>query len=147
MIRTTTLAAWLAAAVLAGCAGTVPLQQTQVGDITRESTPAQLEQALGKATVLAEYDFADGDRQFHARHYQLQTGSQQQMTMVCTPTCIPIFITVPVLTDYVVIQHLPGRAVHAWGTLESLSKDPDPQISALMPRVKQRLAETLAAKK
>lgn len=146
MIRTKTLAL-LAAAVLAGCAGTVPLQQDQVGAISRESTPSQLDQVLGKATITAEYDITDGDRQFHARHFQLQTGSQQQMTMVCTPTCIPIFITVPVLTDYVVIQHLPGRAVHAWGTLESLSKDPDPQISALMPLVKQRLADTLAAKK
>lgn len=142
-----TLAALAMAAILGGCASSVPLQQGQVGAITRDAAPTQIDQALGQATVVAQYEFKEGEGQYTARHYNLQTGTQQQMTMVCTPTCIPIFITVPVLTEYVVIQTLPERKVHAWGTLEELSKDADPSVSGLMPTVKQRLADAKAAKK
>ena len=59
--------------------------------------------------------------------------------MVCTPLCIPIMITVPVMVEYVVIQRMPGRELLAWGTPEQLSKDADTEVSALMPVVKQRL--------
>jgi hypothetical protein len=61
--------------------------------------------------------------------------------MVCTPNCIPIFVTVPVTTEYVVVQRMPSKQLHAWGTLEELSKDPDSAVSSIMPIVKARFAE------
>ncbi len=61
--------------------------------------------------------------------------------VVCTPNCMPIATQVPVTADYAVIQALPARSLHAWGTLEELSKDADPAVSGLMPPLKQRLAE------
>ena len=90
---------------------------------------------------MAQVEFQEGGNAYLARHYHLQTGTRQDMTMVCTPTCVPIFIQVPVTERYVVIQNLPARSVFAWGTLEELSKDADPAVSSLMPGVKQRLTE------
>lgn len=125
----------------AGCAISVPLQRAQISAISREATPANLNQILADATVVAQTEFQGNGKSYLARHYLLQTATRQDMSMVCTPTCIPIFITVPVTTQYVVIQRLPERSLHAWGTLEELSKDPDAEVSSLMPIVKQRLEE------
>jgi hypothetical protein len=136
------IAAALAAALaLAGCATRVPLQQAQIGAITAQTSAGELDAILKNATQLAAFEFADGGRSFFVRSYSLQTGMRQDMTMVCTPVCIPIFITVPVTTDYVVVQNLPARTLHAWGTLEALSKDPDTAVSSIMPALKLRLQQ------
>lgn len=129
------------AVAITGCAGMVPLQRAQVAAISRDTAPAELDRVLAQATAVAQVEFQEGGKAYMARHYHLQTGSRQEMTMVCTPTCVPIFIQVPVTERYVVIQNLPARSVHAWGTLEELSKDADPAVSSLMPALKQRLTE------
>jgi hypothetical protein len=126
---------------VAGCAGVVPLQRAQVAAISRDTAPPELDRVLANATAVAQVEFQEGGKAYLARHYNLQTGTRQDMTMVCTPTCVPIFIQVPVTERYVVIQNLPARSVFAWGTLEELSKDADPAVSSLMPGVKQRLTE------
>jgi hypothetical protein len=125
--------------VLAGCASTVPLYRGQVDTLARDTRPAELEQILGKATAFAQADVQMGERRYLARRYQLQTGTRQEMTVVCTPTCIPISIAVPVLVEYVLIQRQPGGELLAWGTPEELSKDADTEVSSIMPMVKQRL--------
>lgn len=137
--------ALLVVVLLAGCASNVPLQRGQIDALTRDTHPVEVEQILGKATPIAQTDVQAGERQYNARRYQLQTGSRQQMTMVCTPTCFPISITVPVMVEYVVIQRLPGKELLAWGTPEELSKDADNEVSSLMPTVKRRLEAAAAA--
>lgn len=132
--------------LLGGCASNVPLQRGQIDALTRDTRPADVEQILGKATPIAQTDVQAGDRHYNARRYQLQTGSRQDMTMVCTPICIAIPITVPVMVEYVLIQRMPGKELLAWGTPEELSKDADSEVSSLMPTVKQRL-EAAASKK
>lgn len=142
------IARWLVLPVfvlLVGCAGSVPLQRGQIDTITRETRPAELEQILGKATAIAQTEVSAGERRYNARRYQLQTGTRQDMTMVCTPACFPIMITVPVMVEYVVIQRLPGKELLAWGTPEELSKDADVEVSALMPTAKQRLEAAATA--
>jgi hypothetical protein len=125
--------------LLTGCASSVPLQRGQIDTLSRDTRPSELEQALGKATATSQTDVQSGARQYNARRYNLQTGIRQDMTKVCTPFCIPIMITVPVMVEYVVIQRLPGRELLAWGTPEELSKDADTEVSDLMPMIKQRL--------
>ncbi|MCU0942664.1 MAG: hypothetical protein MUE35_08965, partial [Hydrogenophaga sp.] len=137
--------ALLVLAFLAGCASSVPLQRGQIDALTRDTRPAEVEQILGKATPIAQTDVQVGERQYNARRYQLQTGSRQEMTMVCAPACFPVVYSVPVLVEYVVIQRLPGKELLAWGTPEELSKDADIEVSALMPTVKQRLEAAAAA--
>jgi hypothetical protein len=125
--------------LLTGCASSVPLQRGQIDALSRDTRPSELEQILGQATATSQTEVQSGEQHYSARRYSLQTGSRQDMTMVCTPMCIPIMITVPVMVEYVVIQRLPGRELLAWGTPEELSKDADIEVSALMPMVKQRL--------
>lgn len=129
----------LVSAFLAGCASTVPLYRGQVDTLTRDTRPAELEQVLGKATARAQADVQLGDRRYLARRFLLQTGTRQEMTVVCTPACIAIPITVPILVEYVVIQRQPGGELLAWGTPEELSKDADAEVSSIMPMVKQQL--------
>jgi hypothetical protein len=133
--------------IFVGCASQVPLQRGQIGALTRNAAPEAVEQILNKATPNAQFQFSSGGNTFAVRHFRLQTGTQQQMTMVCTPTCMPIFYTVPVTTPYLVIQTLPSRALHAWGTIEELSKDPDTNISSIMPELKVHLEVALKAPK
>ena len=130
-----------AAILLAGCAPTVPLQRGQIDSFDKNLNISEIEKTLGKATVVAQTEVPVNDKLYLARHYRLLTGSRQEMTMVCTPVCIPIPIIVPVTSDYVVIQQLPSRKLHAWGTLEELSKDSDPEISSNMPAVKSEFQE------
>ncbi|WP_372717584.1 hypothetical protein [Immundisolibacter sp.] len=131
---------------LVACAPSVPLQRAQINSISRDSTPADLDRVLANATIIAQYEFVENEQAYFARHYSLHTGSRQEMSMVCTPTCIPIFVPVSITTDYVVIQRMPSKAIHAWGTLEELSKDPDSEVSSIMPVVK-RLLEDARKKK
>lgn len=130
----------LTCVLLTACAP-VPLQRGQIGGLARDSSPADVDRVLGKATVVAQTEFLVADKSFRARHYRLQSGTKQEMTMVCTPTCIPIFVPVPITAEYVVIQRLPSQTLHAWGTLEELSKDPDASVSSIMPVVKARYEE------
>jgi hypothetical protein len=141
------LAAAAVALALAGCATPVALQRDQVGQIRRDASPEEVDRVLGKATVTAQFEFDAQGGKYFARHFNLQTGRRAEQTMVCTTFCFPVYYDVPIMSEYVVIQRLPARAIHAWGTLEELSKDPDPQVSALMPAVKQRYGEELKNKK
>lgn len=130
-------------ALLVACAAPVHLQRSQIGGLNRNSAAADVDRILGEATVVAQTELAANGQSYLARQYRLLTGSRSEMTMVCSPTCIPIFINVPITTDYVVIQALPAKSLHAWGTTEELSKDPDPAVSGLMPAVKARLTEAM----
>lgn len=143
-LRITLLALWVA--VLAGCASKPPLQRAQISALTRESSPQEVDRILSSAAELSRVEVTHSGRNYLVRSYNLQTGTRQEMSMVCTPTCIPIFVPVPVMTSYVVIQQLPSQSTFAWGTLEELSKDSDDTISSLMPVVKQRLAESRSTK-
>lgn len=134
-------------ATLAGCAATVPLQRGQLDAITRDSDAAAVEQTLGKATPTAQFEFTASDTPFLVRHYMLQTGSRQEMTVVCTTFCLPVFYQVPVTVPYLIVQRLPSRVMHAWGTIEELSKDPDARVSSIMPALKTRLEVALTEKK
>lgn len=127
--------------ILQGCATpTIPLQRVQTNNLSRESQPQDVEAAIGKSTPTAQFEMVDKSITYGVRQFNLQTGMRTEMTMLCTPTCIPYMIPVPVMTQYLIIQRLPQRSLLASGTLEELSKDPDPTVSDLMPAVKQRLA-------
>lgn len=131
----------LAFALLAGCASRVPLQQAQIAGISRETSSSALEEIVGNATIVAKAEVEVGGLKYLARSYNLQTGTRSEMSMLCTPACVPIFVPVPVLTQFVIVQRLPSLDLHAWGTLEELSKDPDSSISSIMPSVKAQLEE------
>ena len=125
---------------LSACAMTVPLQRAQIGSLSREAPPAEVDRILGTASVVATAEFVAIEKPYLARQYLLQTGSRQEVSVVCTPTCIPIFVTVPVMTEYVVIQRMPSKELHAWGTFEELSKDTNSEVSSIMPIDKAQLA-------
>ncbi len=131
----------LSLAILAGCASRVPLQQAQIAGISRDTSSSTLERIVGNASVAAKSEVEVSGIKYFARSYNLQTGTRSEMTMMCTPVCLPIFVPVPVLTQYVIVQRLPSMDLHAWGTIEELSKDPDSSISSIMPAVKARLEE------
>jgi len=83
-------------ATLVGCATTVPLQRGQIDAIRSDSAPATVEQALGRATPTAQFEFAANGNVFFVRQYLLQIGSRQELTLLCTPICTPVFYSVPV---------------------------------------------------
>jgi uncharacterized membrane protein len=132
---------------LGGCATSVPLQRSQVDAINRDLPPAGVEQTLGKATPTAKFEFTANGNPFFVRHYLLQTGTQQTTTTVCTTYCFPVPVSTPITAQYLVVQRLPSRDLHAWGTIEELSKDTEPSVSLIMPELKARLKVALAEKK
>lgn len=121
---------------LAGCMGTVPLQRAQTANLSSGASAADVESAVGKASVLLAHDFESGGKRYLARHYALQTGARQEMMVVCTPNCMAIPTAVPVNTPYVVVYEAASQKLIAWGTIEELSRSPDDSISALMPALK-----------
>ena len=129
--------ALVCAALISGCAVNVPLQRAQTAALAKDASMADVDKAVGKSTPIASHSFTSQGKAFDARHYYLQTGSKQQMQMVCAPTCFPIFITVPVTDSYVMVFEAPKQQLFAWGTLEELSRSPDESISAIMPGLKK----------
>jgi hypothetical protein len=128
-------------ATLAGCAPAVPLQRSQIAAITHNTQSAELEQILAGATIAQRFELDANNLKYYVRQYDLQTGTKQEMTMICSPNCIPIFYSVPVTSEFIVLQNLQDKKILAWGTIEELSKDPDSNISSVMPNLKQTLAE------
>lgn len=135
------------ALLLTACGGVVPLQRGQTAALVKGASPADIDAHTGKATVIVSHSFMAQGQTWDARHYNLQTGSTQQMTMVCAPTCMPIFITVPVVDSYVMVFDSPARHLFAWGTLEELSRNPDEAVSAIMPDLKTSYYQALQAQK
>lgn len=136
-----------ALATLVGCSPAIPLQRKQVDALSRETLPAAVEQTLGRATPTAQFEFIANGNSFLVRHYLLQTGLKKLPIMMCTPSCFTLIRDEPITTQYLVVQRLPSRAMHAWGTVEELSKDADPGISSMMPALKARLEVALTEKK
>eukprot|EP01136_Pigoraptor_vietnamica_P003581 Opistho-1_new@32995 len=98
-----TMGALLVALALSGCAGTIALQRPQTAGLTKGTSASEAERLIDKASVLLSHDFETGGKRYTARHYVLQTGTRQDMMVVCTPTCMSIPVTVPVTAPYVVV--------------------------------------------
>jgi hypothetical protein len=137
----------LSLALLAGCAANIPLQRSQTAGLAKGTPASQAEGVASKATVQASHEFQVQERRFLAKHYNLQTGLRQDMTMVCTTFCFPVMIDVPILTPYVMVYEAEGQRLVAWGTVEELSRSPDEEISSIMPPLKQSYERELAKKK
>lgn len=134
------------AGLLAGCAP-VPLQRAQVDRLNADASLAEVQAALGGASELRAFDFAAGERSYRVREYRLQTGATQQTSVVCTPACYPIVVTVPVTVDYVLVHEQGSQRLLAWGSLEELSKSSDERVSTVMPALKMARAKQLEAGK
>jgi len=124
------------ALLLSACAGVVPMQRDQTSALVRNAPDSEVNRLIGNASITATHVFDSQGKTWEARHYNLQTGSRQQMTMVCTPNCMPVFYTVAVTDAYVLVFDAPTRHLFAWGTLEELSRSPDEAVSAIMPDLK-----------
>ena len=141
------LGSCLAVLLTVGCVSHVPLQRGQVDSFRTGDSASDLQAKLGKSTPTLEHSFDHAGVPYLARHFNLQTGTQQSGTVVCTPTCMYIPITIPIYTQFVIIYGDAGRAVKAYGTLEELSKSPDESISTLMPGLKLAMEKAQAEKK
>ncbi len=62
-----TLAPLLLALLLGACASNVPLYRAQIGQITKDSTPDDLERTLGKATPRAQFELQAGGKAYAVR--------------------------------------------------------------------------------
>lgn len=128
---------------LAGCAGYMPLQRTQTALLSQGSSEAQVQAIIGKATLLAGHEFSVDGQRYLARHYDLQTGTRQQMSMRCNRRrgCVPMYYDLPITDAYVVVYRQPAQQLYAWGTLEELSRSPDDAVSRIMPALKAAYTE------
>lgn len=133
--------------VLSACTPMVPLQRAQVAQISAETGMGELDAMLGKATEVRRFEFIAQGKSYRVREYRLQTGSQQQTSVICTPVCVPIFVTVPVTADYVLVHEIGLQRLFAWGSLEELSKSADERVSAVMPLLKEARAKLLEGAK
>lgn len=132
---------------LTACAPVVPLQRDQTATFSKGTTLPDVANSLGKATITLAHEFDVNGRHFLANHYDLQTGTTQQMTVMCTPTCVAYPITVPVTAPYVMIYEGHDKVLIAWGTVEELSRSPDESISSIMPELKASYDYNLSKKK
>jgi hypothetical protein len=137
----------LLAVVMTGCAANIPLQRGQTASLTAGTPADQVAPALGNASVQLAHDFEFEGRTFSARHYALQTGSTQQMTMVCSPVCIPVFYTVPVTQPYVLVFEGKPPRLFAFGMVEELSRSPDADTAKMMPTLKESAERARASQK
>lgn len=131
---------------LAGC-GTPCLSRLQADVIRPGESRASVTGKLGSSKPVTTHTFDYEGTNYIAEHYSLQIGSKQSGTMICSPTCIWIPITVPVLSPFVLIFSAGDNSVFAPGTIEELSKAENPLISNLMPVLKKSYADALSAKK
>lgn len=127
--------------------GTPPISRGQADLIKPGETRELTIQRLGKSEPNVSHVFEYQNKRYLAEHYSLQTGTQQTGTVVCTPTCIYIPITVPILAPFVIVYREGEKTVLSSGTLEELSKSENSEVSGLMPHLKESHDKALAAKK
>lgn len=129
---------------LLGCAAQpVALQRNSIDTITQKTSPEELEHILGNATVFSQFEISKAEKNYFVRQLNLQTGVTQDVITVSLPSggSVPVVVDVPITTQYIVIQHLPGKEMFAWGPVEELSKDSNPEVSSCMPLIKQKIVE------
>lgn len=141
------IASLMVVLLVAGCVATVPLQRSQIDSFRTGDSAVSLQEKIGKSTPTLEHAFEHAGVPYMARHFNLQTGTQQSGTVVCTPVCMYIPIIVPIYTPFVIVYGDGGRVVRAYGTLEELSKSHDETISAFMPALKAGMEKARAEKK
>lgn len=137
----------LAGLLLSACAVHVPLQRAQVDQFKAGDSATQINEKLGKSTPTLEHPFEHEGVVYQAKHFNLQTGTQESGTVVCTPMCLYIPIYVPIYTAFVVVYSADASSVRAFGTLEELSKSEDRTISEFMPALKRSMEVAQANKK
>lgn len=136
MLRWCVLAAVMA--MLCACAGRQPLQRSQTMSISRGLPSTEAGRVLGNATLLSSQVFSSQGQQYRADHYDLQTGTRQQVFTHCPSrrrACVPVIQSIPITDWYVVVYH--ADRVYAWGTVEELSRSPDDSVSSIMPDLKR----------
>ncbi len=136
----------VALTALVGC-GTRPLQRSQVDSIKLGESKEQVAEKFGKSLPKVMHVFESQNTQYRAEHFDLQTGSTQSGTVVCTPMCMYIPITVPVFSQFAVIYKELANSVLSFGLLEQLSKSENPEVSSIMPDLKASYEKALTAKK
>lgn len=145
-LLTTLALSLLLALSITGCSAP-PLVRGQADRINLGDSDATVAAKFGKSIPDMSHRFTASSRNYRADHYRLQTGTTQSGTVVCTPTCIYVPITVPVFTPFAVVYSDPDFRVIAFGTIEELSKSPDDTISGLMPDLKTSYQKALQDKK
>lgn len=129
-----------------GCAAP-PLSRAQVDQIRPGEKRESIMALLGKPEPKVSHTFEASGVKYLAEHYSLQTGTTQSSTVVCTPLCIYIPITVPVFTPFVIVYKDADKTVLGLGTIEQLSKSEKPEVSELMPILKKSYDASLESKK
>ncbi|MCE2922400.1 MAG: hypothetical protein ACK5WN_07890 [Alphaproteobacteria bacterium] len=132
-----TVVALMVALILSSCARTIPLQRTQVAQISNETEISNLESMLGRATEVRRFEFAAQGKSFLAREYQLHVSSRSETRMICTPNCFVTIVPVPIFQEYVLVHEIGAQRLFAWGHIEELSKSPDGRVSNIMPALKE----------
>jgi len=130
--------------MLSACVSYQPLHRTQTANLSKGISSADAVRIMGSATLLASYTFESGQQQYRADHYDLLTGTRQQMYTHCPSrrrACFPVIQNIPITDAYVVIYQSAADKVFAWGTVEELSRSPDNAISDLMPALKAAYAQ------
>ncbi len=124
--------------LLTSCAS-LPLQREQTAQIDREMSETELSSIIGKATVTKEYEINHASENYRVRLFKLQTGSRIEYRPVCTPICIIIPVTVPIVHDYAIIQKAASQSLLAWGTLEEISKNIETSKAPLIQKIKDNI--------
>lgn len=132
---------------LVACAPVVPLQRDQTASFTRGAGLDDVNKALGKTTITLTHQFDAKGKHYLANHYDLQTGTRQEMGMICSPVCIAYPIYVPIFAPYVMVYEGDGKQLVAWGMVEELSRSSDEAVSSIMPDLKASYDNELAKQK
>jgi len=129
--------------MLTACVSYQPLHRAQTANLSSGISSANASSIIGSATLLASHTFESGGQEYRADHYDLLTGTRQQMYTHCPSrrrTCFPVIQNIPITDSYVVIYQSATDKVVAWGTVEELSRSPDNAVSDLMPNLKASYA-------
>lgn len=141
------IASLMVVLLMAGCVAIVPLQRSQIDSFRTGDSAVALQGKIGKSTPTLEHVFDHAGVFYTARHFNLQTGTQQSGTVICTPVCMYIPIIVPIYTSFVIVYGDGGSVVRAYGTLEELSKSHDETVSGFMPALKAAMEKARTEKK
>jgi len=124
--------------LVSGCAPSY-LQRGHLAMIKQGSSVEEVNGYLAKVDIDRKVNFEVNGEQYLGKLYSLQTGTQESMSMVCSPTCIAIPVYIPVTAQYAFIFNSATNKLVAWGLIEELSKNPDEAIRGLMPALKSAL--------
>lgn len=101
----------------------------QAENLSKGISTADARQIVRGAAVLESRTMLFGGKSYRAQRFNIDAGTKMQMTVVCTPRCMPVWERVSATDSFLLVFDDKTDQLLAWGTISELSRGQDTTVA------------------